>query len=169
MVQVQNLTPVPLRLSAERYGVPVVDAAPFTTADVPPNGIPGQVYAAPQGGDLEWPIAVVHVSDPQARPTITPDLLRGNPNPDHAFSRTRTFVNRTTVTVDLYGGLGGDARVRAMLFPGATHVDDVPVSGLWVARSAFSRRPRRPATTRRSRTWPKCSSRPRIPRSTRRS
>ena len=136
MPVVRNLTPFELMTSPERYGAPVYDVAPFATATVPERGS-DRIYVQRRGGDLEYPVGMVWTSAPDQAVSITVDQLRSNFDPGRAFSRTRTFENRTSSWVDISTGAEDSSR-RATLGPGDRYINDFPTAHVWIVRSAFS-------------------------------
>lgn len=159
MPLVRNLTPFDLIVSGERYQAPVFEAAAFATVNVPETyslpvqvqrrreGSPAptastpicidRVYVQRSGGDLEWPIGTVWITDPGKPLTITVDQLRSSSDPSRQFRRTVTVENCTGESVDITVA-GDDPSTLATLGPGDRYVHETSHANVWIARSAFS-------------------------------
>jgi hypothetical protein len=90
-----------------------------------------------RGGDLEWPVGMVWVSEPDRAVSVTADQLRSNPDQGRAFTRSRTFENCTSESVDISNGAENTSRL-ATLAPGERYINDDRQSKVWIVRSAFS-------------------------------
>ena len=136
MSLVRNLTPFDLVMSMQKHAAPVYEAAAFATVAVP--AAPGeQIYVQRRGDDLQWALGAVPVSGPDQTVSVTVDDLRSNFGSDRAFSRTRTFVNRTNEWVDVSSGAEKPYKVGT-LGPNERCINDFPNAELWIVRSAFS-------------------------------